>query len=150
MLLHLLRISTTDESTISALYVDGTFACHCVEDAWKAEKEKGTTRIPQGLYEIKLREEGGMTRKYAERFPDIHRGMLHLQDVPEFSWVYIHTGNTAKHTDGCLIIGDSAGNNQIVDGFVGGSVNAYRRLYPRIAEAILKEDDVKIRISDFG
>ena len=113
MLLHLLRISTNEESTIGALYVDGAFECYVVEDAWKAQKAAGTTRIPQGIYEIKLRNEGGMTQKYGDRFSDIHQGMLWLQDVPEFQWVYIHTGNTAKHTEGCLIVGDVAKNTRL-------------------------------------
>jgi hypothetical protein len=150
MFLHLMRIATNAESTIGTLALDGKFFCWTIEDAFKAQKEAGTTRIPPGLYEIKLRQEGGMTKRYYDRFPDMHQGMLWLQDVPEFSWVYIHTGNKASHSEGCILVGDSANNNAIGDGFVGASTAAYKRLYPQIAEAVVDKDPVKILISDIG
>lgn len=150
MLLHLFRISTTHESTQGALYLDGTFFCYTVEDAWKATKEAGTTRIPQGVYKIFLRDEGGMTQAYRKKFSDMHEGMLHLQDVPEFKHVYIHYGNTAKNTLGCILVGDTAKNNSIGEGFVGSSINAYKRLYPKVALAVRSGLNPHIRISDLG
>lgn len=150
MLLHLLRISSTNESTIGALYMDGAFQCYTCEDPWKANKEAGTTRIHPGLYEVKLRKEGGMTKRYMDKFPEMHEGMLHLQDTPEFKWVYIHLGNTPEHSQGCILVGDLAKNNVTDGGFVGNSNNAYRRLYPEVAGAILGNEQVQIRISDLG
>ena len=76
--------------------------------------------------------------------------MLHVVDVPNFEYILIHTGNTDEHTAGCLIVGDSQGNNLILrDGFVGKSVNAYKRIYPGIVKALEKEEEVTIEYIDF-
>jgi hypothetical protein len=76
--------------------------------------------------------------------------MLHVTDVPGFEYILIHTGNTDEHTAGCLIVGDSQENNLILsDGFVGKSVNAYKRIYPSIAKAIEQDEEVTIEYVDF-
>jgi len=70
--------------------------------------------------------------------------------VPGFEFILIHTGNTDEHTSGCLIVGDSQENNTIIkDGFVGKSVNAYRRIYPKIAKAIDNGEQVTIEYIDY-
>ena len=150
MLLHTIRISTTDFSSLGAMYIDGSFACWTLEDTKRAfEKIDGETRIPDGLYEIKLRAEGGMNARYSAKFP-FHRGMLHLQNVPRFSWVYIHYGNKRAHTQGCILVGDGLNNNVVADGFSGSSVKAYSRIYPLVADELLAGGRVKIRISNLG
>lgn len=150
MHLQLMRISTGTESTCGALYIDGEFACYVLEDTKRIKKIAGETRIPDGLYQIALRKEGGLTRKYAERYGDIHKGMLWLRGVPGFDWIYIHTGNKRGHTEGCLLVGDSLNNNQVGDGFVGKSRDAYQRIYPLIAGAVESGEKVTIRISNLG
>jgi len=76
--------------------------------------------------------------------------MLHILDVPNFEYILIHTGNTDEHTAGCLIVGDVQENNNIIsDGFVGKSVNAYKRIYPSIAKAIQLGEEVTITYIDF-
>jgi hypothetical protein len=48
-------------------------------------------------------------------------------------------------------LGDSQENNTIIkDGFVGKSVNAYKRVYPRIAKAIEKGEEVTIEYVDLA
>ena len=150
MHLQLARFSTGDESTVGALHIDGEFTCFVLEDTKRIKKVAGETRIPDGLYRIALRNEGGLTRKYAERYGAMHKGMLWLQDVPGFDWVYIHTGNKRGHTEGCLLVGDSLNNNQVADGFVGKSRVAYQRIYPQIAKAIDSGEKVTIRIANLG
>jgi len=145
-----MRISTGAESTTGSLYIDGEFACFVLEDTKRIKKLAGETRIPDGLYRIDLRKEGGLNQKYAERYGNRHNGMLWLQDVPGFEWVYIHTGNKRGHTEGCLLVGDSLNNNQIGEGFVGKSRDAYQRIYPKIADAIESGEQVTIRISNLG
>jgi hypothetical protein len=120
-----------------------------LEDQFNEPKIPGETRIPAGRYKIELRTEGGMTKRYAERFPDLHKGMLWLQDVPGFEYIYIHTGNNDDHSDGCLIVGDTQSQNITARGEVGGSVSAYRRLYKEILEA-MASGDVFITIEDFA
>ena len=80
----------------------------------------------------------------------MHIGMLHVTDVPNFEYILIHTGNTDEHTAGCLIVGLSQESNQVLkDGFVGKSVIAYKRIYPKIAKSIDSGQDVTIEYVDF-
>ena len=65
-------------------------------------------------------------------------------------YILIHTGTTDEHTAGCLIVGDAQENNQLLpDGFVGKSVNAYKRIYPSIAKAVAEGEEVTIEYIDY-
>ncbi len=122
-----------------------TFLAYTLEDEQRDEKVYGETRIPNGTYKLGLRKVGGYHAQYSKRFSDFHIGMLHVLDVPGFEYILIHCGNTDEHTAGCLLVGDSQENNQITkDGFIGKSTQAYKRIYPRIAEAIDCGEGVKI------
>ena len=109
--------------------------------------------IPYGRYEIKLRKEGGFHKRYSDRFPDIHDGMLHITNVPNFEYILIHCGNTDEHTSGCLLVGDNQENNGLIsDGFIGKSTQAYKRIYKHILEELQKGEQVFIEykhINDF-
>jgi len=143
MKLQVLRFSSESDSTNGLLFdvTEGVkFLAYTLEDERREEKVMSETRIPAGTYEIKLRTEGGHHNKYASRYGNMHKGMLWLQDVPNFKWILIHCGNTDEHTAGCLLVGDSQENNQIKEnGFIGSSSNAYKRIYPSIAEAVENE-----------
>ena len=122
------------------------FLAYTLEDEYRDEKKYGETRIPDGTYKLALRKTGGYHQKYSKRFKDIHIGMLHVTNVPGFEYILIHCGNTDEHTAGCLLVGDSQENNQITkDGFIGKSTQAYKRIYPRIAEAIECGEEVIIK-----
>ena len=122
-----------------------TFLAYTLEDEQRDTKVYGETRIPEGIYKLGLRKTGGYHAKYSKRFPHIHVGMLHVLDVPGFEYILIHCGNTDEHTAGCLLVGDSQEKNQITtDGFIGKSTQAYKRIYPRIAEAIECGENVTI------
>jgi|TARA_R110000796_G_scaffold72775_5_gene164181 hypothetical protein len=154
MRLQVLRFSSQADCTHGLLFeltdIGKRFLCYTLEDEHRAFKVKGETRIPSGTYNIQLRKEGGFHSRYNKKYPSIHRGMLHVVDVPNFEYILIHTGNTDEHTAGCLIVGDSQENNLILrDGFVGKSVNAYKRIYPGIVKALEKEEEVTIEYIDF-
>ena len=154
MKLEVLRFSSQVDSTHGALFevteLGKEFLCYTLEDEARAFKVRGETRIPEGIYEIKLRKTGGFHSRYSKRYRDIHRGMLHITDVPNFEFILIHTGNTDEHTDGCLIVGDSQENNSVVtDGFVGKSRIAYKRIYPRIAKALENDEEVTIQYINY-
>ena len=154
MKLKVLRFSSQEDSTSGLLFEEGDmgikFLCYTLEDERRALKVKGETRVPAGTYKIDLRTEGGFHSRYDRKYPGVHIGMLHVLDVPNFEYILIHTGNTDEHTAGCLIVGDSQENNAIIsDGFVGKSVNAYKRIYPSIAKAIQQGEEVTIEYIDF-
>ena len=71
-------------------------------------------------------------------------------DVPNFEYILIHTGNTDEHSSGCLLVADSQENNIIIkDGFIGKSVNAYKRIYPPIAKELELGNKVTIQYIDY-
>ena len=154
MKLQVLRFSSQADSTSGLLFevteVKKHFLCYTLEDERRVLKVRGETRVPAGIYKIELRNEGGFHQRYTKKYPGIHRGMLHITDVPNFEYILIHTGNTDEHTAGCLIVGDAQENNLILpDGFVGKSVNAYKRIYPSIAKAIAEGEEVTIEYIDY-
>ena len=136
--LHLFRFSSTGEDTLGLLhYGIDAFACFTLEDEFRAVKRYGETRIPAGTFELRLRKAGGLHKKYADRYA-FHRGMLHFQNVPNFKWIYFHTGSNDKHTAGCILVGDQVVNNHLDPGANNllQSRLAYSRIYPIIADAI--------------
>jgi len=143
MHLKLPRYNSSTNSTGGLLFVDGLFHCFTCEDEHRDIKIHGETRIPAGTYEIKLRTQGGMTKRYAKKF-DFHQGMLWLQDVPGFDWIYIHIGNNEKHTDGCILVGFGA--NCKNGNTVQHSTLAYTDLYLMVVEAINSGERVFIEI----
>jgi hypothetical protein len=148
----LYRYATSESSTLGLLMAKnglGTleFQCYTLEDTHRPEKVNGETRIPAGRYQIKLRDEGSVVKRYKERYP-WHRGMLWLQGVENFEWIYIHQGNTDKHTEGCILVGDSAHSNNLNNGRLSNSADAYLWVYKRMAAEIEEGDEVFIQIED--
>ena len=146
MKLELLRYTADQDSSGGLLLIDGKFFCYTCEDEKREIKIAGETRIPNGNYKIKLRDEGGMTKRYAAKY-DFHQGMIHLQDVPNFKWVYIHVGNTDDHTEGCLLVGYVANRNNL-ENTVGRSRDAYTDLYKLILAAIAAGEEIEIKIRE--
>ena len=135
-------------STLGLLYVDGKFECYALEDEAREVKTPGETRIPEGTYTITLRTLGENHLKYQNLFPDIHKGMLEIVNVPGFTNILIHRGNTEKDTAGCLLVGDGANNNTVAPALLADSTPAYRRLYGKAAKAILGGEKVTISLAD--
>lgn len=155
MRLELYRYSSQKDSTLGLLFLvnDETnykdFLCFTLEDEKRETKVYGETRIPEGTYKIKYRKEGGYHNKYSKRFPDIHRGMLQLIDVPDFEYILLHCGNTDEHTDGCLLVGNVISQNITKDGFLGQSTDCYKRIYPIICDILDSQKHLSIKIINF-
>ena len=153
MKLKVIRFNSQSDSTNGLLF-DATngmdFLCYTLEDEKREEKVMAETRIPAGTYEIKLRKEGGFHGRYTKKYGSMHKGMLHVQDVPNFKWILWHSGNTDEDTGGCLLLGDTQKNNIVEpNGFIGSSTQAYKRVYPMVAEAILSGEEVKVKYIDY-
>ena len=155
MRLELVRYSSEKDSTLGLLFLvnDETdkkdFLCFTLEDEKREVKVYGETRIPEGTYQIKYRKEGGYHNKYTKRFPNIHRGMLHITDVPNFEYILIHCGNDTSHTHGCLLVGDVISQNISKEPFLGQSSNCYKRIYPIISDILETQKQVSIKIVNF-
>lgn len=144
------RLYSADDFTLGALYRKSeegkSFLSFTLEDEHRSEKVMGETRIPAGRYNITLRSVGGFHQRYSDKFPDMHKGMLWVRDVPGFEYILIHIGNTDEHTAGCLLVGNSAD----MKGFIGKSTAAYKNIYPDVAQALLDGEEVWITYKDFA
>lgn len=124
-------IAKKDTYTISRLYVDGKYFCDTLEDCIRSGKKIAhITAIPRGTYEIQW--------TYSNRFK---RFMPLLCNVPNFTGIRIHAGNTSADTSGCILVG----KNDIV-GKVLFSRLFTLRLYTLIKKAIDKKERVTITL----
>ncbi len=108
MKLQLKRRFFNSEYTIGTLSVNGVYFCDTLEDANRdknrdgdlcdqgEEKIYGKTCIPFGTYEV-----------IVNRSPKMNRDLPRLVDVPGFSGVLIHRGNTSADTAGCILVGEN-------------------------------------------
>lgn len=135
------RIAKKSKYTIGKLYIDGEYFCDTIEDTdrgltqtmtdaqIKSKKVYGQTAIPTGTYRVII--------SYSNKFK---RQMPLLLNVPGFLGIRIHSGNTEKDTEGCLIVG----KNKVV-GKVIESKDTYNKLFSILCEANKKEA-IKITI----
>jgi len=155
MKLRVLRIGDNDDTSLGVFYINGILKCGSVEDEERDTKVAGETRVPNGIYKVGLRTEGGTHARYLKKYgEDFHKGMLCIYNADDwklvangmsFQYILIHTGNTDEDTEGCLLV-----NNTLdIKNYVGGSsVDAYKSIYPEIAVAILAGEEVTIEYLD--
>lgn len=140
MTLHLARRPSFKGATLGSLAINGVWFCWTLEDeirevkgqpvaAWKVP---GETAIPAGLYRVTLTQ--------SSRF---NRIMPLLNDVPGFSGVRIHAGNTAESTHGCLLLGYDKYENS-----VGRSRAAFEELLTRLQKADLNCERIEILVEN--
>jgi hypothetical protein len=72
-----------------------------LEDKERTVKIPGKTAIPTGVYK--------MSKTVSPRFK---RNMVLLENVPNFSGIRVHPGNTVEDTEGCLLLGLGLRYNQ--------------------------------------
>lgn len=70
------------------------FLCYTLEDAERPVKIKGETAIPTGTYTVIVT----MSPRFKKELPLI-------MNVPNFSGVRFHGGNTEKDSEGCPLLG---------------------------------------------
>ncbi len=142
MNLRLDRYKSESDFTLGKLYINDVFECYTLEDEKREVKVMHETRIPAGTYEIKLRLFGGHHERYKVKFP-FHKGMLWLQDVPNFKDILIHIGNTDEDTSGCILVGKNVGDGRIVE-----STRAYKDMYLKVLAAFERDEKVTITVND--
>lgn len=152
MYLKLKRIALKDEYTIGRLYVDGEYFCDTLEDKSRglrydmsldeiqSIKVKGKTAIPTGVYRVTLDVVSPKFSKY-EKYKSIDGKLPRLVDVPQYSGVLIHCGNTAKDTDGCILVGKNKVKGKVVE-----STETFFALYNILLMG--KEKGIALEISE--
>lgn len=86
--LHLHRIKKTDTYILGKLYLNGAFLCYTLENAKKA--------IPTGEYIA----ENSKSPKFKRELP-----LLYNDTVMPTRGIRIHSGNTYKDSQGCVLVG---------------------------------------------
>jgi len=111
----------TDKSTIGEISIDGEpLGLFSLEDVTRLFKIIGKSAIPVGKYKANI--------TYSVKFG---RYMLELLNVPNFTFIRVHTGNVNGDTEGCLLVGTSRGMDVIYN-----SVQAYTIIWERIIRYI--------------
>jgi hypothetical protein len=113
-----------EDCTLGAI-CDGDFVLYTLENPWK-DNQRSISCIPSGVYVVRPFTGG--------EFHDVWK----LENVHNRSAILIHYGNTAKNTEGCILIGLSAGELS-KEKAVLNSRNACAKLtdYVGIAEAFI-------------
>lgn len=134
MELTLNRIFLGSSATIGELLINDKHLCDTLEDRVRPEGEKvyGKTAIPEGTYEVKL--------THSPRFKKI---LPEILNVPNFSGIRIHTGNSSKDTEGCILVGTWDGEKE---DWVGSSKIAFDKLMSLLEEATNNKEKVTITV----
>jgi hypothetical protein len=132
MELLLKRSKSSDQSTIGELLINGVHECFTLEDVVRPVKIKNETAIPAGRYNVVI-----------SPSPRFERDMPLLEAVPGYEGVRIHWGNTAKDTEGCILVGTTKG----ID-FIGHSRDEFASLFDKLEKAIDSGETVTIIITD--
>lgn len=132
------RIFKASTYTIGELSVNNKYLCDTLEDKVRPEGEKvyGETAIPAGTYTVVL--------SYSNRFKKI---MPEILNVPNFTRIRIHCGNSSKDTEGCLLVGKWDGKTE---NWISDSKNTYNKLYSLLEEASNNKENITITIKDIA
>ena len=133
------RLQCDEDVTIGSMTVDGEWQCWTLEDprreiegqpcsVWKIP---GKTAIPAGRYRVML----SMSVRFKRYLPI-------LLNVPGFSGVRIHAGNTAEDTEGCILVG-----NERLAKSIARSQLALAPLMSKLAEAERKGEPIWMDIA---
>lgn len=124
------RIANRPTYCIGKLYIDGVYQCDTIEDTDRGlddkmdekdilkKKIKGETAIPTGVYPV-----------YITWSPKYKKPMPLIDKVKGYSGIRIHSGNTSKDTEGCLIVGKNKEVGKVLE-----SRKTYNALFKILTE----------------
>ena len=128
--------------TIGRVFIDNKYFSDCLEDTdrgltsdmsiteIKNKKVYGKTCIPSGLYTILY--------TYS---PKYQRLMPLVDNVKGFSGIRIHSGNTAKDSLGCILLGFNKEKGKVLK-----SRDTCNKFYKLIEEAIKNKESITLKI----
>ena len=128
MLIEVKRFEFKDTYTVGKMYIDNIYECYTLEDVVRTgAKVNGQTAIPTGTYNVII--------NHSNRF---NRDLPLLENVPNFTGVRIHSGNTSSNTEGCILVGTTWSGKD----FIGNSKVAFNKLFEKLKKA--KKVTIKI------
>ena len=128
----LVRKYFNEEYTIGKLSADNEYLCETIEDKVRDLQDRnhdgdftdegegkiyGQTAIPYGRYRILF----SYWKKHKRLCPL-------LQEVPGFTGIFIHAGNSAKDSEGCILPGENKEKGQVL----------YSRYHLNIIEGLIR------------
>ena len=128
--------------TVGTLFLNGLYLCEVMEDKVRdtnkdgdlddegEEKVFGETAIPYGRYRMELT----MSPKFKRLLPI-------LINVPQFTGIRIHRGNTAKDSHGCLLPGENKAKGKVLD-----STKYEMRIVEEMLKAVASGEEMDIQI----
>lgn len=141
MRLHVKRFQFRDRCTIGHLFIDGKDTGYfTLEDKDREQfgspvdlwKVPGETAIPRGIYKIEFR----LSLKFNINMP-------FLVGVPGFDGVMLHSGNTERDTEGCILVGEYWSGAD----FIGDSKKAFMDVRKSMQNAAKDGERVEIQVS---
>ncbi len=142
-----------DTYTIGRLYINGIFFSNTVEDKDRGLKQTDSlaiiqskkvyaeTAIPTGTYNIRMDIKSSKYSTYSW-YKNLCSGyMPRLENVPGFTGILIHPGNSALDSAGCIIPGKNTKVGQVTD-----SKNTFAKLYKKMKTAYNKGEKITIEI----
>jgi hypothetical protein len=114
------RFAFKESYTIGRMSIDGEKFCETLEDKVRDLKDYnhdgdyndpgegkiyGETAIPCGRYQVIV----SYSPKFGKRLPE-------LLSVPGFLNIRIHAGADAKHTEGCILVGENKQKGRLING----------------------------------
>lgn len=141
MEIRVIRQIFNDDCTIGTMTIDGEpdFSVFSLEDAYReiegqpvsSWKIQNMTAIPKGRYQV--------DNTYSNHFS---KYLPLIENVPGFTGVRIHGGNTSGDTEGCILLGMQHGDRSLIR-----SQEAMQLFIPYLHHALSTGDDCFISIS---
>lgn len=146
------RIAKKETYTIGKMYIDGAYVCDTLEDKDRGltsnmsvaqicgVKIKSETAIPTGRYLVDMKT---VSPRFGGRAQyQFCKGRLpRLCNTPGYQGVLIHIGNTAKDTEGCILVGENKERGKVLN-----SKATFRKLYPILKAADERGEQIWIKI----
>ncbi len=143
------RYNRGKHDVLGKFYLNGHFECFTLEPL-DSRKSYMDEIIPMGSYSLNLRREGGKNVAYYYRYKAMHRGMLWVKGAHDFPFALIHEGNHESDVPGSILIGELPVKEDQTDEprEVWYSDQAYRKIYPKVADHLAKGGIVTLSIRE--
>lgn len=127
-------ILTGGEAIIGEMFIDGEYFCDTLEDKLRLTKVAGKTGIPRGTYRVLI--------TYSPRF---NRMLPLLVNVPGFEGVRIHSGNSSKDTEGCILVGKW---DEKTPDWISNSKATFDKLFAKLEDAVKNKEEITITLNE--